>query len=84
MYLFFSLNIYLFGKNVRLFCTKTKQNKIKQNNPKPLQVVNSCSNYNDVNLGVSTPRASCGTPVAENRPAPGEGNTKALDGDRLW
>lgn len=53
MYLFFSLNIYLFGKNVRLFCTKTKQNKTKQNNPKPLQVVNTCNNYNDVNLGVS-------------------------------
>lgn len=52
MYLFFSLNIYLFGKNVRLFCTKTKQNETKQNNPKPLQVVNTYNNYNDVNLDV--------------------------------
>lgn len=30
-----------------------KQSKTKQNNPKPLQVVNTCNNYNDVNLGVS-------------------------------
>lgn len=29
-----------------------QKNKAKQNNPKPLQVVNTCNNYNDVNLDV--------------------------------
>lgn len=33
---------------------KTKQTKKppKTNNPKPSQIVNTCSNYNDVNLDV--------------------------------
>lgn len=59
-----------------------KQSKTKQNNPKPLQVVNTCNNYNDVNLGVSHLEHLV-DPCCREPPSPGEGNTKALDGDRL-
>lgn len=58
MYLFSSLNIYLFGKKmldsfVQKQSKKKKQTKNNQpTNPKPLQIVNTCNNYNDVNLDV--------------------------------
>lgn len=50
--LLFIKYISVWQKNVRLFCTKTKQNKIKTttSQPKPLQIVNTCNNYSDVNL----------------------------------
>lgn len=34
------------------FVQKQSQKKKKKNNPKPLQIVNTCRNSNDVNLEV--------------------------------
>lgn len=34
------------------FVQKQSKNRNKKHNPKPLQIVNTCTNYNDVNLDV--------------------------------